>query len=143
MLRLFRASNDAPPSPTLVCNYAGRVVVAQPGAKPEGANGAATGLRRAPCQKCLGLNDTCALFRLFTEVSTWQRTLLCHLPRESSKQTFVSKLNMKSTAPSGVCNELLLKLVSPCEWPKLDTLPACTQWSSLFLIQPFCLCNVL
>ena len=60
MLRLFRASNDAPPSPTLVCNYAGRVVVAQPGAKPEGANGAATGLRRAPCQKCLGLNDTCS-----------------------------------------------------------------------------------
>lgn len=53
MLRLFRASNDAPLSPTLVCNYAGRVVVAQPGAKPEGANRAAIagGLRRAPCQK--------------------------------------------------------------------------------------------
>lgn len=51
VLRLFRTSNDAPPSTPLVCNYAGRAVVAQPGAKPEGANGTATGLKRALCQK--------------------------------------------------------------------------------------------
>lgn len=48
-----QAGSAAPPSPALVCNCAGRVVVLQPGAKPEEANGAATGLRRAPCQKCV------------------------------------------------------------------------------------------
>lgn len=64
--------------------------------------------------------------------------------RESSRQTFVSKLEMKLTAPSGICNKRLLKLVSPNlgEWPKLDALPACTQWSSSCLIQPFRLCDV-
>lgn len=49
---------------------------------------------------------------------------------------------MKSTAPYGVCNKLLLKPVCPREWPKLDAPPACSQWSSLCLIQPLCLCSV-
>ena len=91
----------------------------------------------------LGFNDTCALFRCFTEVSTWQRTFLCPLPGESSKQTFVSKLKMKSAAPCGVCNKLLLKLVSPCKRPQLDAPAACPRWISLCLIQRFHLCNVL
>lgn len=57
--------NAAPPSPTLVCNCAVRVVVLQPGAKPEEANGAATGLRRAPCQKCALDLMTRVLFQTF------------------------------------------------------------------------------
>lgn len=114
MLGLFRASNDAPPSPALVCNYAGRVVVVQPGAKPEGANETVTGLGRDLYQKrVLDLMTRVLFSDFFTEVGTWQRTLLCCLLRKSSKQTFASKLKMKSTSPSGVCNKLLLKLVSP------------------------------
>lgn len=110
----------------------------QPGAKPEGANEAVTGLGRDLYQKrVLDLMTRVLFSDFFTEVGTWQRTLLCCLLRKSSKQTFASKLKMKSTSPSGVCNKLLLKLVSPNlgKWPKLDALPACTQWSSLCLIQ--------
>lgn len=61
----LQAGNAAPPSPTLLCNCAGRVVVLQPGAKPEEANGAATGLRRAPCQKRVLDLMTRVLFQTF------------------------------------------------------------------------------
>lgn len=45
---------------TMLCVNYPAVVLAKPGAKLEGANGAAFGLRRAPCQKCLGFNDMCS-----------------------------------------------------------------------------------
>lgn len=82
---------------------------------------------------------THALFSdfLHRSASTWQRTFLCHPARESSKQSLVSKTKMKSAAPSGACNKLHLKLVSPCKWPKLDVLPALPRWRSLCLIQQF------
>lgn len=60
-----QASRAAPPSPTLLCNCAGTVAVLQPGAKPEEANGAATGLRRAPSQKCVLDLMTRVLFQTF------------------------------------------------------------------------------
>lgn len=41
------------------------VAVLQPRAKPEEANGAATGLRRGPCQKCVLDLMTRVLFQTF------------------------------------------------------------------------------
>lgn len=38
---------------------------------------------------------------------------------------------------------MLLKPISPCEWPKLDALPGCPHWNGLCFIQPFRLCHLL